>query len=69
MKVICDRGALLDALNLAGGVVLSRTPKPALKCVHLKAEEAQLTLAATDAEVSVRLATPRVEVEEPGEGR
>ncbi|MFW5682490.1 MAG: DNA polymerase III subunit beta, partial [Phycisphaeraceae bacterium] len=44
MKVICDRGALLDALSLAGGVVLARTPKPALKCVHLKAEDDRLTL-------------------------
>ena len=67
MKVICDRGALLDALNLAGGVVLARTPKPTLKCVHLVAEEDKLVLAATDAEVSIRLATPRVEVQEPGE--
>ena len=67
MKVICDRGALLDALNLAGGVVLARTPKSALKCVHLKAEDDRLALAATDAEVSVRLASARVEVEEPGE--
>jgi hypothetical protein len=28
MKVICNRGALLDGLLMAGNVVASRTPKP-----------------------------------------
>jgi len=67
MKVICDRGALLEALNLAGAVVLARTPKSALKCVKLTAGEGKLALAATDAEVSVKLATTRIEIEEEGE--
>ena len=35
MKVICDRAELVDLLNLAGGVILSRTPKPVLQCVKL----------------------------------
>ena len=43
MKVICNRGALLDGLLMAGNVVASRTPKPVLQCVKLTAEENTLT--------------------------
>lgn len=67
MKVICDRGALLEALNLVGGVIVSRTPKPALACVKLTAGDDALQLAGTDAEAAVRLSTGRVEVQEAGE--
>lgn len=67
MKVICDRGALVESLNLVGGVIVSRTPKPALTCVKLTAQEGGLTLLATDLEVAVRITTPRVEVQEAGE--
>ena len=67
MKVICDRGALVEALGLVAGVIVSRTPKPVLTCVHLIAADGTLTLAATDLEVAVRLATVRVEVQEAGE--
>ena len=79
MKVICDRGALVDALGLVSGVVVSRTPKPVLTCVKLTAgddaapvgeggEEGAggLLLEATDTEVSIQLATPRVEIAEAG---
>ncbi len=66
MKVVCDRGALLEALNLAGGVVVARTPKPVLSCVKLTADEAALRVEATDAEIGLHLETPRVEVKEPG---
>ena len=44
MKVICNRGALLDALTVAGNVVATRTPKPVLQCVKLSAEGNELTL-------------------------
>jgi DNA polymerase-3 subunit beta len=37
MKVLCDRGALLDAINLISGVVANRSPRPQLKCVKLTA--------------------------------
>ena len=67
MKVICDRGALVESLNVIGGVVVTRTPKPVLTCVKLTAEKDALTLAATDLEVALRLTTPRVEVSDPGE--
>lgn len=70
MKVICDRAVLLDAINLTTGVVASRTPKPQLTCVKLIATndgDSMLTLGATDAEISLRLTTANVQVDEPGE--
>lgn len=69
MKVICDRAALLEALGLVGGVIVARTPKPQLTCVHLAADNASggLTLAATDLEVAVKVTTPQVEIQEEGE--
>ncbi len=66
MKVICDRGALVESLNLVGGVVIARTPKPILSCVKLEAKDDTLTLSATDMEISVTLSTPRVEVGSKG---
>lgn len=70
MKAVCDRNALLDAINLASGVVASRTPKPQLTCVHLEAAKPEaagrLLVRATDAEVSLTLATERVDVESEG---
>ena len=41
MKVICNRGALLDALTVTGNVVAARTPKPVLQCVKLSAADAK----------------------------
>ena len=71
MKVICDRGALLDAINLVSGVVAARTPRPQLQCVKLSAKKtgkaSELTLSATDAEISLRLQTAQVDVQEPGD--
>ena len=52
MKVICNRGALLEALMVAGNVVAARTPKPVLLCVKVTAADDKLTLAATDLEVT-----------------
>lgn len=73
MKVICDRSALMDAASLAASVAPARTPKPQLSCVHLTAARRDeggagtLTLSATDADISLRLSTPQVEVQEEGE--
>lgn len=67
MKVICDRSALLEALALTSGVIVSRTPKPVLACVKLTAADGVLTVSATDLEVALRLKTSKVEVQEPGE--
>lgn len=67
MKVICNRGALLEALTVAGNVVASRTPKPVLQCVKLTAADDRLTVAATDLEVAIRYADNQVQIEQPGE--
>ncbi|MBI1368339.1 MAG: DNA polymerase III subunit beta [Planctomycetes bacterium] len=66
MKVNCDRGVLVEALNLIGGAVLNRTPKPVLLCVKLEAAGGVLTLAATDMEVGIHLSINQVEVVEDG---
>jgi len=67
MKVICNRGALLEALNVVGNVITSRTPKPVLLCIKLTAADDKLTLAATDLEVAIRYANNQVQIEQPGE--
>lgn len=67
MKVICDRAALAEAVNLVGAVVVSRTPSPVLQCVKITASEGRVTLAATDLEVGLRLNVDQVEVQKAGE--
>src|SRR3954465_8563290 len=67
MKVICNRGALLEALSVAGTVVASRTPKPSLQCVKLSAPEKSLTVAATALEGAIRCIDHQVQIDEPGE--
>src|SRR5437870_2105962 len=71
MKVICDRGALLDAINLVSGAVAARTPRVQLTCVKLAATKAdgagELTLSATDAEIALKLTLTQVDVQQPGE--
>src|SRR5262245_15880070 len=67
MKVICNRGALLEALTVAGSVVAARTPKPVLQCVKLTAADDRLTIAATDLEVAIRYSDSQVQIEQAGE--
>jgi len=67
MKVICNRGALLEALLLAGSAVVTRTPKPVIQCVKLEAKDNELTVSATDMELSIRCRDSQVQVEAPGE--
>ena len=71
MKVICDRAALLDAVNLVAAIVPSRTPTPALSCVKLVATKngdvGDLTLSGTDAETSLDMSVGQVDVIEPGQ--
>lgn len=71
MKVICDRGALQNAINLVSGAVAARTPRVQLTCVHLVATKeggaGELSLAATDAEIALKLTVAQVDVKEPGE--
>ena len=67
LKVICDQGALADALNTVSAVVASRTPTPVLTCIKVTGAEGRLHLAATDGEISLQLDLDRVELESDGE--
>ncbi len=67
MKLICNRGALLEALSVAGNAVAVRTPKPVLQCVKLSAADNRLTIAATDLEVAIRYSDNQVQIEQAGE--
>ncbi|MBC7834997.1 MAG: DNA polymerase III subunit beta [Phycisphaerales bacterium] len=71
MKVICDRGALLEAVNLVAAVVPVRTPSPQLSCVRLIASRgpqgAELTLAGSDGDTTLLISIPQVDVTEPGQ--
>lgn len=71
MKVVCDRAALLDAVNLIAPVVAVRSPRPQLLCVKLSARTGEdagtLNLAATDANISVSLTTAHVDVQKEGD--
>src|SRR3954470_17456706 len=67
MKVICNRGALLEAISVAGNAVATRTPKPVLQCVKLSAADDRLTIAATDLEVAIRYSDSQVQIEQAGE--
>ncbi len=71
MKVICDRGALLDAINLVSGAVAGRTPRVQLTCIKLTAEKrdgvGELALSATDAEISMRVRLSQVDVQQEGQ--
>jgi len=67
LKVVCDQGALSDALNTVSAVVASRTPTPVLTCIKLTGADGRLHLAATDGEISLQLQLDRVEVDSDGE--
>ncbi len=71
MKVICDRAALLEGLNLVGGAAAVRTPRLQLTCIKLVATKSagagEMSLAATDAEISIRMSLSHVDVQQAGE--
>ena len=67
MKVLCERAALVDALNVVGSVVPNRTPTPVLRCLKLSAADGLLMLAATDLEVALKMGVEQVEIEQTGE--
>ncbi len=73
MKVICDRSALLTAINTVSKAVATRTPRIQLTCVKLSATKTgkggagELTLSATDAEISLQYVVSSVEVQAAGD--
>ena len=68
MKVVCQKDVLLEALQVVTTAVVTRTPKPALQCVLVEAENSDLTLVATDLQVGIRYSLAQVGVEKPGKG-
>lgn len=70
MKVICDRQALLSAVNAVAAVVPTRSPSPALSCLRISASKSghggEITLAGSDGETSLQLTLSQVDVAEPG---
>jgi len=68
MKAVCDRTALTRSVQIASGVVAPRSPKPALGCVKITAEQDRMLLLATDLEVGIRIELDKMEIQEPGMG-
>jgi DNA polymerase-3 subunit beta len=70
MKVICDRAALLEAVNTVNAIVPPRSPSPALSSIKLTAAKtggaSTLALQGTDAEVSIALGLTQVDCVQPG---
>jgi DNA polymerase-3 subunit beta len=68
MKAACDRATLTRGVQVASGVVLPRSPKPALGCIKMEAQKGKMTLLATDLEVGIRIELDKMDVQQPGEG-
>ncbi|MCL2190003.1 MAG: DNA polymerase III subunit beta [Defluviitaleaceae bacterium] len=67
MKITCDKGVLLEGLNLVGRAVSSRTTKAILECVLLVTRGGNgLTLCGNDLEMSITTAVLNADVEEQG---
>jgi len=66
MKVTCKRQMLSAAFAAVSGVVPTKTPKSVLTNTRIEAEHGQLTLLATDGDLSIRYVIHEAEIEEPG---
>jgi len=68
MKTVCDRATLTRGVQVASGVVAPHSPKPALGCIKMEAQQDAIILLATDLEVGIRIRLDKMEVGEPGAG-
>lgn len=66
MKVTCQRSTLTAAFAAVSGVVPTKTPKSVLTNTRLEAEHGQLTLLATDGDLSIRYVIHEAQIEEAG---
>ncbi|MEI7767367.1 MAG: DNA polymerase III subunit beta [Phycisphaerae bacterium] len=66
MKIIVNRVALLQALQMAASIAQPRTPKPVLGCVKLAAVGKELIVTATDMELALQYAITQVDIKAPG---
>ena len=61
MKVTLPTAVLTEAIGHGAGVAASKSPKPVLECVALKADTTTgLVIEATDLDVGVRIHLPDV---------
>jgi DNA polymerase-3 subunit beta len=67
MRINFNRQALAEALNLLTSIVPSRTPKPILRCVRVKASKDEVRIYATDLEVGLCCLISEAQIEEPGD--
>lgn len=67
MKIEVSSQAFKEALGITSGVTPTRTPKPALQCVLIKASKDSITLMTTDLEIGLRYHLTDVRVETEGE--
>jgi len=67
MKVTIPTQVLLDAVGHGAAVAATKSPKPVLECIALRADVTTgLALEATDLDVGVRIHLSEADVEEPG---
>jgi DNA polymerase-3 subunit beta len=66
MDVKCNRSALLEAVQIASSIVPTRTPKPILQCAKFEANNNNLTVVATDNEVTLKYTIPQVSINTEG---
>lgn len=67
MKVTLPTATLVEAVGHGAAVAASKSPKPVLECVALKADETTgVVVEATDLDVGVRIHLPDAEVAESG---
>jgi DNA polymerase-3 subunit beta len=67
MKVQFNRLALQEALGLVTSIIPSRTPKPILQCLHIRAAAGAVYISATDLEAGITYKVSHVEVQKEGE--
>jgi DNA polymerase III subunit beta len=66
MKILCDRTALMEAVNVVSSVVPAKTTKPILYNFRVKAEGDSISLFATDLEMAARVHLDSVKVSKKG---
>jgi len=66
MKILCDRTALLEAVNVVSSVVPPKSPKQILQNILVRADGERLVLFATDLEMAARVQIDAVKVNRKG---
>lgn len=66
MKLLCDRHQLQEAFSIVGGIVPTKSTKPILQNVLLRAEKDSVILFATDGEMAARVTLDSVKITKPG---